>query len=393
MRKRIRETICALVPNKNAKSKVRHYIGALHLYSDIKNALSFQRININPNTIMVIEPNECHGECLCSYLKYFKDLGFNTHLITTPSVMKLKPLFELPKKYFPEKIFQFSPQQFPFIFNLKKLEDYSHIFLCSTHNYFYDKSNIEALNIPLNLQQNMILMEHDLRHIKKYKEDSFVQNKKLFVITNFENDKNIKTLSPHFFPYENEPKKKEAFTKFITIGALDLRRRNISILFDAVENLAKDDVKNFKITVIGGGKVENIPKEIVKFFEIKSRLSFPDMQKELMGADYILPLLDPTIEANRDYLQFLTTGTKQLILGFRKPCIINEEFAEALGFNSANSLIYSQNFIYEQMKNAIFMDEEEYSHMTEKIKELANTLEQISLNNLKEALYYDFAKN
>ncbi len=112
-----------------------------------------------------------------------------------------------------------------------------------------------------------------------------------------------------------------------------------------------------------------------------------------MGADYILPLLDPTIEANRDYLQFLTTGTKQLILGFRKPCIINEEFAEALGFNSANSLIYSQNFIYEQMKNAIFMDEEEYSHMTEKIKELANTLEQISLNNLKEALYYDFAKN
>lgn len=386
MRKKIREIICALIPDKTARSKVRHYLGALRLWLDIKNAIAFTFSHISPNTVLIIEPNECHAECLCSYLKYFKETGYNTHLITTSTNLEMHPLYYLPSKYAPQEIFQFSPQQFKILFKAEKLKKYSHIFLCSTHNYFFEKSNIEALNISQDLQNKMIIMEHDLRQIKSYNEDDFLNSDRLCAITNFEQNPQIKVISPHYFPSAKPTQKHLSITNFISVGALDIKRRNVSILFDAVKKLSQEGIKNFKITIIGGGSINNIPADITDFFDIKSRLSFPDMYKELNNSDFILPLLDPTIKGNRDYLQFLTTGTKQLILGFQKPCIINKEFAKALGFDKTNSLIYNDNEIYEQMKNAILLKEDTYIELINALSQNAEVLDKQSLINLKEAL-------
>jgi len=386
MRKKIRELICALIPNKGAKAKVRHYIGAIRPWLDIKNFISFVSSKVLSDTVLIAEPNECHGECLCSYIKYFKDSGKRVHLITTPSVMKLEPLYNLPENYLPEKVFQLSPQQFRNFFKFKKLSKYDFIFLCSTKNFYYEQSNIKALKIPQEIQPKLLLMEHDLRQIEPYDENEFLDNKRLFVITNFTKNPKINSLSPHYFHYAKSTPKTDAVTNFITVGALDIKRRNITILYDAISKLYQEGIKNFKITVIGGGKVEDIPQNIAEFFDLKSRLSFPEMADELNNADFILPLLDPNNKDNRNYLQFLTTGTKQLVLGFQKPCIINSEFAAALDFDGDNSLIYSDNEIFEQMKRAIFMDNAEYDALKSNLNERANSLYESSLKTLKEVL-------
>lgn len=386
MRKTIREIICAFIPNKELKTKVRHFIGAIRPWLDLKNVAAIFAAKIRKKTVLIIEPNECHGECLCSYLKYFKELGYNTHLITTPTVLELEPLYNLPPKYMPEKIFQLSPQWFKSFFKLKKLKKYSYIFLCTTHNYYYEKSNFEALNIFPNLQNKMLVMEHDLRQIKLYNEESFLNNNRLFVITNFTNNPQINTLSPHYFPLAKEHVKNSRQTNFITVGALDIKRRNITILFDAIKKLSQEGIKNFKITVIGGGKLKNIPEDIAEFFEIKSRLNFPDMANELNNADFILALLDPNINANCNYLHYLTTGTKQLILGFKKPCIVNNEFAKALGFDETNSLVYNGNEIHAQMKNAISLKEEKYIDMRNELSQKAEDIYNNSVNNLKRVI-------
>lgn len=389
MRKKIREIICALITNKEARSKVRHFLGAIRPVSDLKNLVAFYHTPIERNTVLVIEPNECHGECLCSYLKYFNEAGYKTHLITTPTSFKLQPLHALPEKYLPQKVFTLSPQQYKRFFKLVKLKKYSHIFLCSTQNYYYGKSNIDALKIPKSIQSKMMLMEHDLRQIELYKEEEFLKNGRLFVITNFAQNPQLKSLSAHYFPAARATSKNENKTNFITVGALDIKRRNITLLFDAVNNLLENNIKNFKITVIGGGKVKNLPEEIKEYFDIKSRLNFPEMTEELNNADFILPLLDPTNKNNRAYLQYLTTGTKHLILGFKKPCIINEEFAAALGFDEKDSLIYRENEIYNQMKTAIFLDKANYQNMQNSLTKKAENLYSKSLHNLKEALKND----
>lgn len=389
MRKKIREIICALIPNKEARSKVRHFLGANRPISDLKNLVAFYHSLIERNTVLVIETNECHSECLCSYLKYFKEAGYKTHLITTPTSFKLQPLHALPEKYLPQKEFMFSPQQYKKFFKLAKLKKYSHIFLCSTKNYYYENSNIDALKIPQNIQSKMMLMEHDLRQIQEYKEEDFLKTGRLFVITNFTQNPQIKSLSPHYFPGAHRTPKNENQTNFITVGALDIKRRNISLLFNAVKKLSETGINNFKITVIGGGKVKNLPEEIKEYFDIKSRLNFPEMTEELNNADFILPLLDPDNENNRAYLQYLTTGTKQLILGFKKPCIINEEFATALELDENAALIYKGNEIYNQMKAAIFLENKKYQDIQDTLTSKAEQYYAKSLHSLKEALKND----
>lgn len=390
MRKKIREIICALIPNKEARIKVRHFLGAIRPISDLKNLVAFCHTPIERNTVLIIETNECHGECLCSYLKYFKEAGYKTHLAVTPTIMQGKPLNECTIDIIPEKTFLFSPQTFYMFFKFtKKLKKYEQIFLCTSQNYYYGNSCISALKIQNDIQKKMVILEHDIRNIEKYNEKVFAEKNRLFVITNFEENPDIKTISPHYFPQIKPVIKFDTFKNFITIGALEKKRRNITLLYDVVEKLDKSGITNFKITVVGGGKITDLPKEISQYFEIKSKLNSPDMHKELLNAHYILPLLDPTLEANRDYFKYKTTGTLLLSLGFTKPCLINNKFAKTYNLDNANAILYDNNELCTAMKKAINLSYDDYSNLVANLEELSKKHFKTSLNNIKETLRND----
>jgi len=100
-------------------------------------------------------------------------------------------------------------------------------------------------------------------------------------------------------------------------------------------------------------------------------------------ADFFLTLLDPENKENRKYLSESSTGSAQLILGFIKPCLINEEFANAYKFNENNAITYKHNNLAEAMQAAILLKAYEYKKMQSELKILADNVYTESLNNLK----------
>ena len=147
---------------------------------------------------------------------------------------------------------------------------------------------------------------------------------------------------------------------------------------------------NFEITIIGlSGKID-IPDELANYIKFKGKLPFAEMYKEMEKADFFLPLLDPSNEWHRRYLNETTTGSRQLILGFLKPCLINEEFANAYDFNQNNSIIYQQNNLLNAMKAAININSEEYEKLQKNLNLLAQNIYKESLQNLKDSIEKNF---
>jgi hypothetical protein len=111
------------------------------------------------------------------------------------------------------------------------------------------------------------------------------------------------------------------------------------------------------------------------------------MFDELIKSDFILPLLDPEIEAHRRYINSGTSGTFQLIYGFNKPCIIHKTFADIYGFNDKNSIIYECNDKFpEAILNAINIADSEYKNIQENLLSDTQIIKKHSLSNFQKML-------
>ena len=86
---------------------------------------------------------------------------------------------------------------------------------------------------------------------------------------------------------------------FISIGELSEKRRNSYLLISAVKNLHNLGINNFKITVIGRGKIDELDSDIQKYFEVLGRVDYQTMFQKLNESDFILPLLDHELESHK----------------------------------------------------------------------------------------------
>ena len=196
-------------------------------------------------------------------------------------------------------------------------------------------------------------------------------------------------LNPHYFgEIQITPKSKDK-TRFIVVGGINKNNKNYDLLLQCTKELLEYNT-NFEITIIGlSGKID-IPDELANYIKFKGKLPFAEMYKEMEKADFFLPLLDPSNEWHRRYLNETTTGSRQLILGFLKPCLINEEFANAYAFTRDNSIIYSENHLLEAMKAAININSEEYEKLQKNLNLLAQNIYKESLQNLKDSIEKNF---
>ncbi len=190
-------------------------------------------------------------------------------------------------------------------------------------------------------------------------------------------------INPHYFG-DVKITDKNDMTNFIVIGALRKKRRNASLLVDAVEKLHDKGITNFKITVIGKGSLSNVPRKIRKYFDIKGRLCFGEMYKEMENADFFLPLLDVENPQHEDMITTKTSGSFQLIYGFLTPTIMAEKFAPVNGYTDENSILHKTNSdLADAMEKGIVMSKSEYKTMQNKLSEYTNELYNRSLENMR----------
>ncbi|MDD4058893.1 MAG: hypothetical protein PHO95_08375, partial [Bacteroidales bacterium] len=112
------------------------------------------------------------------------------------------------------------------------------------------------------------------------------------------------------------------------------------------------------------------------------RLCFPDMYAEIENADFIIVMIDKYNPKHQYYLNIVTSGIFQIIIGFHKPCIIQKDVAGVYRFTEKNCIIYEKNNLSPALTRAIQMTDIEYQHMTYNLDNLEKQIYNKSLENL-----------
>ena len=375
------KSVCFFIPYKPLRKKLRKFL----LEWSLPGALNFRQLKkhkISPETVLVIEPNDCHGEVVPGYVKYFLDMGFNVDVILHSSVSKDRPLCRMDSPRL--RVFALDYYYLQKISEAGRLGEYAHVLLTSGAYYHYSQfEDFSAVKI-LGLEQmkNLLIVEHDLNNIKNFNETHFLKNNQVIVLGNLPEGIMV---NPHCFGnVKITPKNK--ITNFVVVGGINPKRKNHHLIENAVQTLVRKGYKNFKIKVIGG-KVSDISKDLERYIECsKGYVSFPEMYKEMENADFFLTLLDENNPAHERYITTGVTGSAQLVYGFCKPAVIPAKFADFYGFDETNAMIVNNGDLAAAMQDAIDMSEDEYNRIQGNLSTLATAVYSLSFNNLRDII-------
>lgn len=347
-----------------------------------------RKVKYKKNSILVIEPNNFHGEILPGYVYYFNQLGYHSTLLVrrenyNQGLFSLFDEDELPALYCINNLFLklfFSKQpNFDFVFFTSSM-------VCEKFGYYgyifdYFKNNISG-------KYGYFFTEHSFPNLIPHLNTNKVNPNQIALLSPLHNNntyKNIAVINPNYFgKISVDPKRKQKKT-FITVGAINPRNRNIDLLFEMVKSMDPEFDDSYEILIVGRGVKKQMFPHLPKQIKILGELTFKDLFYELERSDYLLPLLDPDFDGHRRYLNGETTGSKQLILGFSIVPVIHAKFAEVYGFSDNNSILYSNNF-NAAMSEAIMLDAKTFSDKREQINKLAKEIRSHSLDNLKTML-------
>ena len=348
----------------------------------------FMLKEVKEKTILIIELNSFHYETILGICKCCLDLGYNVDILTRDPAEKIFQYLSFENV----RVYECTSKTFDKIYNDYDFSQYERIIYNSKRAYFINKNKIspcgcdisECYKVVKRGQKPNIYLQHHLDKIIETPNDIQIilgnpskheDWDNLVVDLNY-----FRTSTPNF-------KNKNNITNFISVGELSKKRRNFSLLVDAVDALHNQKYTNFKVTVIGRGKIEDIPEDLKQYFSILGRVDYPKLYKELQEADYVLPLLDPSLEEHRKYMSLQVSGTALLIYNFYKPCLIHKAFADVYNLSDSTSLVYEDNSDFANyMKKAIDLENDKYIELQKNLYILDEEIHNKSVNNLKRLL-------
>ena len=303
------------------------------------------------NTVAIFEPNNYHHECIPGYAKYFVDLGYNVELLIIKGNEDSMELFEPKDKI---KIYTYDNLEgilpaAPELAN--KFSKYNHVLVNSLG--VSEEKNIKKLKFLDN--SNSLFVVHNTDFIEELKLQSYVQQNKI-----------------------------------ITLGDLMTSTfgRNYDKLVNAFSELKNKNL-DFEVMVSGRSETfgtDNLPENLKQNFVFKYGIPYSEMYKEVQNSDFVIMTLDPENKNDRGFKNTTCTGTAQLIYGFLKPAVVDENFTECYKLNSENSLVHQTKDFSQCLEKAINMSQEEYSEVQNNLEKTVKSIYSQSLDNLKKAL-------
>ena len=250
-------------------------------------------------------------------------------------VIKKKPL-----------IFYFSFKVIKFLLRLNKIRQYNFIFFSTSvyWNHFTQSRYLEKLGFIPKSKNGILFIEHNINLQLSEEEDQYVKQYRLFTLLGFSK---TQMLNPHYFgiikPYALKYYKTK-IVKFIIIGGLNKDCKNHKLLISSALKLVSTGINHFSITIIGKGAYElEIPKKLINIIKLYDRMPFSFMYEKYNQAKFCLAGFDYNNKYQRRYLTSTVSGILQLVLGFRKPILINKKFARKYNLSSHNSILYNSN--------------------------------------------------
>ncbi len=355
------------------KDAIKFSINKKYLPIRRKYISDFFEHKVDENTVLLIEPNDCHHETLPGYYNYLKELGYKVEIAV------LKNGDKSFSRVAPKPItWIFSEKEMKFILSDERIKKYHRIIFNSKVTYkvnTHDEIDIEQFFPMLkNGKQKNIYVQH---HIDRRKSNSEI------ILANPTNNPDLKkfVVNPHYFGTVEITSKNADETNFILVGDIN-RKSNTILLAQVLDQLAEKKDK-FKVTIIGYGNIGTVSDNAKKHLHILGRVDYETMYQEIEKADFFLPLLDPDMQLHKRYLKDGTSGTFQLVYGFLKPCLIHKTFADIYGFSNKNSIVYENNeMLYYAMLDAINMSTQNYLKIQTGLKATVKKIKEESLKNL-----------
>lgn len=394
MRKCIANVLCFLLPSRALRKRFRFWLMEFNPRRDRENIRAFLDAPVAPKSVLLVEPSVTHGELVPGFAKYWLDLGHAVDVLLHETVAGDNPFcrFSHPRL----RIFRHSYACFKAMVTAPKVREYSVVFFTTAAYARWQEKDggLHSLHDFTRYRPRgkdaTFLVEHRLDDIDRFQERGVLERGRLVTLMDF-NWQGHPTLmvNPHYFG-EVAITPKNSHVHFIVAGAVDAKRKNHSLLLDAVAELLADGVRNFSITIIGVGRTRQaeikrrLPRELCPHLSFTGWVTFPELFDHMEKADFFLPLLDPEVPNHKRYITTGVSGSYQLILGFRKPCLIQRDFAAFHHFTDANSIIYDGNDLAAAMKKAVAMKAEEYGEMQGGVRALAEKVAKASLHNLHE---------
>ena len=225
-------------------------------------------------------------------------------------------------------------------------------------------------------RNNSIFVFHDITFADRIYKNYF-NSSRIWTLGNMTRGRQV---NPHYFG-NIKMKKHNVKTRFFMTSTYG---RRYNYLIKTVKKLHRNKF-SFEIIITGRSKrflKEKIPKSLHKIFKFKPKVSFFKLYKYVESSDFIIIPLNPRRRNDILYKTRKITGSMQLVLGFLKPAIINQEFCNFYNLNNENSLIYNNHNLYDVMKMAIKMNSSEYKIIQNNLYKLKNKLYNISIHNV-----------
>ncbi|MDR2522142.1 MAG: hypothetical protein LBC93_00335 [Synergistaceae bacterium] len=345
--------------------------------------------DVRRNSVLVIEANNVHGAVVPGYVRYFLDLGYNVDVFLRPKVYDSAPMCRLKNDKI--RVMALPITMLRQLFESGQgLNEYKKIFF--TSHFIYEWLDNGASPTIFNhfpalkkYLAKLTVVEHHFERI----DAELLRQDKVITLADFngENERSVSVVPASFGDVRVTPKSAGSPVIFIVVGEISEKHRNYSLLINTVWKLHQKGITNFMITIIGRGELDDIPKEIKRYFNIKGSVDFPTLYEAMEDADFFLPLLDPQNHHHRRYLTTGISGSFLLVYGFRKPCLIQETFAVKYGLSGENSLVHhsGKDFI-KVMTRAIDMSQAEYASLQTGLERLTRGIYARSLETLKRIL-------
>ncbi len=341
-----------------------------------------QKINnkIRDNSVLIVEFNDFHREIMPGYVRYFEDLGYNVDILTTlkrDTVDCFCRINASINQYFatPATIQYFLTRNI-------ECNKYEYIFFNSYSVFRNDISDINLYKILKidkdKIPNNWLFVAHTVEKVDK----EFITNNKTIALG--ANLLNLPIVNPHYFGDVRITNKNTKKTIFVISGD---NMKSFAFIVDAVENLLKANITNFKIYVTGRLKHKELHNKHKKYINFLGYVNFKTLYKLIEDCDFIISGLNPENDTHNWYIKYGTSGAFQLCYGFCKPMIIPEKFADKALLGNDSSILYKSNAdLAKAMKDAICMNNIEYQEKQLKIKVIEKTLYNLSLKNLHNML-------
>lgn len=347
-------------------------------------AESFLNSFVRNNSVLVIEPNNCHGEIAPGIVIALRQLGYFVDVVFTKNNYKMNPL---------KRIIDYDPTISVYnnfdscmfmMLDFDKLQKYELVFFTSRSLYrsavdFRLPNVYERFDVLKKLGSKLICLEHHLEYLN----ENLDTYESFCILANPSNKAWLESKIVNFpvFGTYNKSEKNEV-TTFIVVGAIEANRKNHSLLMDTLMKLDNNGL-DFKLVVVASRGELNIPSTLVGKVKFYPNVDYGVLYGLVESSDYILALLDYDNVEHHRYLTSGTSGTFQLSHGFNKPCIVQSEFASVYGFDNKNSIVHcSNNDFYDALTRAISLDDKEYNALKTELECLTNKIWDLSVNNL-----------